>query len=76
MNIIHIRNILEKKVNLTESCIGEEALAKSNNLSNGDVLLLENVRFYEEEEKNDCMIEILFLFVMYMLVCSTETQEY
>ena len=29
------------------------ALAKSNSLNNGDVLLLENVRFYEEEEKND-----------------------
>ena len=46
-------DILEKKVTLTENCIGEEALEKSNNLNNGDVLLLENVRFYEEEEKND-----------------------
>ncbi len=46
-------DILEQKVNLTESCIGEEALDKSNSLNNGDVLLLENVRFYEEEEKND-----------------------
>ncbi len=46
-------DILGKKVNLTESCIGEEATAKSNNLKNGDVLLLENVRFYEEEEQND-----------------------
>ncbi|ABM71433.1 Phosphoglycerate kinase [Prochlorococcus marinus str. MIT 9515] len=48
-----LSEILGKKVNLTESCIGEEALEKSNNLNNGDVLLLENVRFYEEEEKND-----------------------
>ena len=48
-----LSDILEKKVNLTESCIGEEALDKSNSLNNGDVLLLENVRFYEEEEKND-----------------------
>ena len=48
-----LSDILEKKVNLTESCIGEEALTKSNSLNNGDVLLLENVRFYEEEEKND-----------------------
>ena len=48
-----LSDILEQKVNLTESCIGEEALAKSNSLNNGDVLLLENVRFYEEEEKND-----------------------
>ncbi len=48
-----LSDILEQKVNLTESCIGVEALAKSNSLHNGDVLLLENVRFYEEEEKND-----------------------
>ena len=48
-----LSDILEQKVNLTESCIGEEAQAKSNTLNNGDVLLLENVRFYEEEEKND-----------------------
>ena len=48
-----LSDILEQKVNLTESCIGEEAFAKSNGLNNGDVLLLENVRFYEEEEKND-----------------------
>ena len=48
-----LSEILEKKVNLTESCIGEEAKSQSNNLKNGDVLLLENVRFFEEEEKND-----------------------
>ncbi len=48
-----LSDILEKKVHLTGSCIGEEALANSNNLKEGDVLLLENVRFYEEEEKND-----------------------
>ena len=48
-----LSELLEQKVNLTESCIGEEALVKSNSLNNGDVLLLENVRFYEEEEKND-----------------------
>ena len=48
-----LSDILKIKVNLTESCIGEESLAKSKNLNNGDVLLLENVRFYEEEEKND-----------------------
>ena len=48
-----LSDILEKKVNLTKSCIGEEATAESNNLKNGEVLLLENVRFYEEEEKNE-----------------------
>ncbi len=48
-----LSDILEKKVVLTESCIGEESLSKSRSLNNGDVLLLENVRFYDEEEKND-----------------------
>ena len=48
-----LSDILEKRVVLTESCIGEESLSKSRSLNNGDVLLLENVRFYDEEEKND-----------------------
>ena len=48
-----LSEILGKNVPLTNSCIGEEAIAASNSLNNGDVLLLENVRFYAEEEKND-----------------------
>ena len=34
-------------------CIGEEAVQKSASLQPGDVLLLENLRFYKEEEKGD-----------------------
>jgi phosphoglycerate kinase len=34
-------------------CIGKDTLDTVNNLKNGDVLLLENLRFYSEEEKND-----------------------
>ena len=48
-----LSEILSKKVNLTKSCVGEEAIEQSSNLKNGDVLLLENVRFFAEEEKND-----------------------
>jgi len=48
-----LSQILQKKVLLSNSCIGDEAISLSNELNNGDVLLLENVRFYEEEEKND-----------------------
>ena len=33
-----LSDVLGKKVNLTESCIGEEAITKSNNLNNGDIL--------------------------------------
>ncbi len=34
-------------------CVGAEAEAKSKALKDGEVLLLENVRFHPEEEKND-----------------------
>ncbi len=37
----------------TDSCIGPDAEAKVAALANGDVLLLENVRFFAEEEKNE-----------------------
>ena len=37
----------------TESCIGADAEAKVAALAEGGVLLLENVRFFAEEEKND-----------------------
>ena len=51
--VARLSDILGKNVTLTKSCIGEEAILESSGLKNGDVLLLENVRFYAEEEKND-----------------------
>ena len=45
--------IISKKVVLSNSCIGDDALSLSNKLENGDIMLLENVRFYAEEEKNE-----------------------
>ncbi len=48
-----LAGLLNKNVPLSESCIGEDAAKISNSLKNGDVMLLENVRFFEEEEKND-----------------------
>ncbi len=50
---LRLSELLNKKVPLSKSCIGDEALEMSNNLNDGDVMLLENVRFFEEEEKND-----------------------
>ncbi len=44
---------LGKEVVLAKDVIGEDAQAKAAALNNGDVLLLENVRFHKEEEKND-----------------------
>ncbi len=44
---------LDAAVKLAKDVIGEEVLAMANGLQDGEVMLLENVRFYEEEEKND-----------------------
>jgi phosphoglycerate kinase len=45
--------LLGKEVAFADECIGAETKAKTEALNNGDVLLLENVRFHAEEEKND-----------------------
>ncbi|NCC66317.1 MAG: phosphoglycerate kinase, partial [Spirochaetia bacterium] len=45
--------LLEKEVLLAPDVIGEEVEKQVSALKAGDVLLLENVRFYAEEEKND-----------------------
>ena len=44
---------LGKEVVLANDVIGEDAHAKAAALKDGDVMLLENVRFHKEEEKND-----------------------
>jgi phosphoglycerate kinase len=53
----HIVSGLEKNLNrsvqFANDCIGNEAIEKAANLKSGDVLLLENVRFYKEETKGD-----------------------
>ena len=41
------------RVSFVSDCIGEEVTAKANSLKDGEVLLLENLRFYKEEEAND-----------------------
>lgn len=42
-----------KPLLFVDDCIGEVAQAAISDMKNGDVILLENVRFYPEEEKND-----------------------
>jgi len=44
---------LGKKVGLASDCIGREVEAQINQMKGGEVLLLENLRFHPEEEKND-----------------------
>jgi phosphoglycerate kinase len=48
-----LAEMLERQVDFATDCVGPEAEAKSKALTDGGVLLLENVRFHPEEEKND-----------------------
>ena len=50
---VHLSQVLNRPVGFAEDCVGEAAESKVNALSAGDVLLLENLRFHAEEEKND-----------------------
>jgi phosphoglycerate kinase len=45
--------LLGKPVAFAADCVGADAEAKSKALQSGEVLLLENVRYHAEEEKND-----------------------
>jgi len=44
---------LSKEVIFVDDCVGEEAFEKTANLNPGDVVLLENLRFYAQEKKGD-----------------------
>jgi phosphoglycerate kinase len=48
-----LSGLLSKPVAFAEDCIGMEAKAKVEALKDGDIALLENLRFHAEEEKND-----------------------
>jgi len=48
-----LEKVLEKKINFLPDCIGNEIKDKINSLEDGTVILLENCRFYKEEEEND-----------------------
>jgi phosphoglycerate kinase len=48
-----LSQILGRQVKFTKDCIGSDVEAAVEKLKNGDVLLLENIRFHPEEEGND-----------------------
>ncbi len=50
---VKLGEMLGKPVAFASDCVGADAEAKSNALRNGEVLLLENVRYHAEEEAND-----------------------
>ena len=49
----HLSTLLSKPVLFADDCVGSDAESKSGEMKDGDVLLLENLRFHKEEEKND-----------------------
>jgi len=49
----HLEGLLGRRVVLAPDCVGAEVEAMANALSEGDVLLLENLRFHAEETAND-----------------------
>ena len=48
-----VEEVLGVKVNFVSDCIGDKVEEAVENLNSGEVLLLENLRFYEEETKGD-----------------------
>jgi phosphoglycerate kinase len=48
-----LARLLDKPVRMAPDCVGPEVEAMAKALRPGDVLMLENVRFHKEEEKND-----------------------
>ena len=49
----HLSSLLGRPVAFASDCVGAEAESKVAAMQDGDVLLLENLRFHKEEEKND-----------------------
>jgi phosphoglycerate kinase len=48
-----LSDLLGQQVEFADDCIGQQATEKAKALAAGEVLLLENLRFYKEEEKGD-----------------------
>ncbi len=49
----HLSSLLGRPVVFATDCVGEQAEARAMTMQDGGVLLLENLRFHKEEEKND-----------------------
>ncbi len=49
----HLSKLLNREVIFLDDCVGEKVLEKKKKAKPGEIYLLENLRFYQEEEKND-----------------------
>ncbi|NSX83460.1 phosphoglycerate kinase [Wolbachia endosymbiont of Atemnus politus] len=53
-NIVEtLSQLLNKEVKFVDDCVGERAQRAVSAMGRGDIILLENLRFYKEEEQND-----------------------
>ena len=50
-----LANLLKRKVSFVDDCVGQEVSAEAEALKPGEILLLENLRFHEAEEKNNSL---------------------
>jgi len=48
-----LSNLIRAKITLAEDVIGESADQLTSEMKNGEIVILENVRFHKEETKND-----------------------
>ncbi len=48
-----VEDIIGVEVKFVSNCIGQEAIQAANNLQSGEILLLENLRFYKEEKEGN-----------------------
>ncbi len=48
----HLSDVLQKPVLFSNNCIGKETKARILAMNKGEIILLENLRFYKEEEEN------------------------
>jgi len=51
--VSHLAQLIGTDVQFADDCISEDAVQKAKNLQSGQVLLLENLRYYKQEEKGD-----------------------
>jgi phosphoglycerate kinase len=49
----YLKDVLGIPIKFADDCIGDQAVQLASGLKGGEVLLLENLRFYKQEEKGD-----------------------